>query len=215
MTVASSLFSTPETSPVRFKQITNWIKEEIYVGPLNQQEICQYQSICIPHHIITRSLEAKALMQPGERMTPGPIMGWKQAGGGSVIFWGNILVENVWPCHPSGCYQNTIAVHVQPFMETIFPYGHCPSQQDMLTDSKLKWFRNVWGAQQWVWAVELASNLSRSPSNQPSVESPPHNLQGSKDLLLTCWCQISQHTVQHPWLRPALQVRGTNKILGR
>ncbi|KAK3544994.1 hypothetical protein QTP86_031024 [Hemibagrus guttatus] len=27
-----------------------------------------------------------------------------------------------------------------------------------------------------------------------SMESPPHNLQDLKDLLLTSWCQIPQHT---------------------
>ncbi|KAK3522560.1 hypothetical protein QTP86_023282 [Hemibagrus guttatus] len=28
----------------------------------------------------------------------------------------------------------------------------------------------------------------------PSMEAPPHNLQDLKDLLLTSWCQIPQHT---------------------
>ncbi|KAK3509169.1 hypothetical protein QTP70_020280 [Hemibagrus guttatus] len=96
-------------------------------------------------------------------------------------------------------YLSTVADHVHSFMETVFPDGCGLFQQDNAPCHKAK------TVQEWFDEHNnLASKFPRFQSNRASVgcagqtsrsmETPPRNVQDLKDLLLTSWCQIPQHT---------------------
>ncbi|KAK3570501.1 hypothetical protein QTP86_020077, partial [Hemibagrus guttatus] len=99
-------------------------------------------------------------------------------------------------------YLSNVADHVHPFMETVFPDGCGLFQQDNAQCHKAKMVQE--------WFDEHDNKFEVSP-NSPDLnpiehlwdvldkqarymEAPPRNLQDLKDLLLTSWCQIPQHT---------------------
>ena len=102
-------------------------------------------------------------------------------------------------------YLNIAADHVHPFMETIFPDGCGFFQQDNTPCKKTNMF------QEWFEEHNNKFEVLTWPPNSPdlnpiehlwdvldkqiqSMEAPPCNIQDLKDLLLTSWCQIPQHT---------------------
>ena len=102
-------------------------------------------------------------------------------------------------------YLSIIADHVHPFMEMVFPDGCGLFQEDNTLCNKAKmvqeWFEEHTNE------FEMLTWPPNSPDLNPikhlwdvldkkvrSTEAPPCNLQDLKDLLLTSWCQIPQHT---------------------
>ncbi|KAK3572207.1 hypothetical protein QTP86_026064 [Hemibagrus guttatus] len=142
---------------------------------------------------------------------PGCTMGRRRAGGGSVLLWSMFCWETLGPAvHVDvivtrSTYLSIVADHVHPFMETLFPDGCGLFQQDNAPCHKAEmvqeWFDDHNNQ------FEVLTPPPHSPDLNPiqhlwyvldkqvrSMEAPPHNLQDLKDLLLTSWCQIPQHT---------------------
>lgn len=124
---------------------------------------------------------------------------------------GNVLLGNLGPAiHVDVTLTRTtflsiVADHVHPFMETVFPDGTGLFQQDNAPCHKAKM------VQEWFEEHNNEFKVLTWPPNSPdlnpiehlwdvldkqvrSMEAPPRNLQDLKDLLLTSWCQIPQHT---------------------
>ncbi|KAK3505622.1 hypothetical protein QTP70_021284 [Hemibagrus guttatus] len=102
-------------------------------------------------------------------------------------------------------YLNIVSDHVHPFMETLFPDGCGLFEQDSAPCHKVKMVH------EWFYEHTNQFEVLTWPPNSPdlnpvkhlwdvldkqvrSMEAPLHNLQDLKDLLLTSWCQIPQHT---------------------
>ncbi|KAK3537400.1 hypothetical protein QTP70_008852 [Hemibagrus guttatus] len=102
-------------------------------------------------------------------------------------------------------YLSIVADYVYPFMETVFPDGCGLFQQDNASCHKTKM------VQEWFDEHNNEFEMSTFPSNSTVLdliehlwvaldkpvrimEAPHRNLQDLKDLLLTSWCQIPQHT---------------------
>ena len=138
-------------------------------------------------------------------------MGRSPAGGGSVMLWAMFTWESLGPAihvdvtSTRTTYLSIVADHVHPFMDAIFPDGRGLFQQDNAPCHKAKMVQD--------WFEEHSSEFEvltwppDSPDLNPiehlwdvldeqvrSVEAPPRNLQELKELLLTSWCQIPQHT---------------------
>jgi len=122
-------------------------------------------------------------------------------------------------------YLSIAADHVHPFMETAFPGGCGLFQQENAPCHKAKM------VQEWFEEHNNEFEVLTWPPNSPdlnqiehlwdvlnkqvqSMEAPPRNLQDLKDLLLTSWCQIPQHTFRG-LVECFGSKRGTNTILGR
>ncbi|KAK3568332.1 hypothetical protein QTP86_004231 [Hemibagrus guttatus] len=148
---------------------------------------------------------------PGEHMAPGCTMGRRRAGGGSVLLWSMFCWETLGPAvHVAvtvtrSTYLSIVADHVHPFMETLFPDGCVLFQQDNAPCHKAEM------VQEWFDEHNNQFEVLTLPPNSPdlnpiqhlwdvldkqvrSMEASPHNLQDLKDLQLTSWCQIPQHT---------------------
>ncbi|MCJ8743381.1 hypothetical protein PDJAM_G00093370 [Pangasius djambal] len=160
------------------------------------------------HHVDGR---VRVRCLPGVEMAPGCTMGRRQAGGGSVMLWATFCWETLRPgihvdvtlTRPT--YLNTVADQVHLFMATVFPNGSGLFQQDNAPCLTAKI------VQEWFEEHDKEFKVLTWPPNSPdlnpiehlwdvmdkqgqSMEAPPHNLQDLKDLLLTSWCQIPQHT---------------------
>ncbi|MCI4382883.1 hypothetical protein PGIGA_G00019780 [Pangasianodon gigas] len=100
-------------------------------------------------------------------------------------------------------YLNIVADQVHPFMATVFPNGRGLFQYAPCHTAKI--------VQEWFEEHDKVFKVLIWPPNSPdlnpiehlwdvldkqvqSIEHPPRNLQDLKDLLLTSWCQIPQHT---------------------
>ncbi|KAK3561744.1 hypothetical protein QTP86_012991 [Hemibagrus guttatus] len=144
---------------------------------------------------------------PGEHIAPGCTMGRRRVGGGSVLLWAMFCWETLGPAvHVDvtltrSTYLSIVADHVHPFMETLFPDGCGLFQQDKKAEMVQEWFDEHNNQ------FEVLTPPPNSPDLNPiqhlcdvldmqvrSMEAPPRNLQDLKDLLLTSWCQIPQHT---------------------
>ncbi|KAK3511397.1 hypothetical protein QTP70_007233 [Hemibagrus guttatus] len=125
-------------------------------------------------------------------------------------------------------YLSTVTVYVHPFMETVFPDGCGLFQQDNAPCHKAKM------VQEWFDEHKNKSEMLTWPPNSSdlnpikhlwdvldkqvrSMEAPPCNLEDIKDLLLTSWCQIPQHTFRDlvesmPWVRAVLAAKGPGRL---
>ncbi|KAK3533242.1 hypothetical protein QTP70_013655 [Hemibagrus guttatus] len=160
------------------------------------------------HHV---DVQVCVRLLPGEHMAPGCTMGRRRAGGGSVLLWSVFCWETLGPAvHVDvtvtrSIYLSIVADHVHPFMETLFPDGCVLFQKDNASCHKAKM------VQEWFDDHNNQFVVLTPPPNSPdlnpiqhlwdvldmqvrAMEAPPHNLQDLKDLLLTSWCQIPQHT---------------------
>ncbi|KAK3513336.1 hypothetical protein QTP70_012369 [Hemibagrus guttatus] len=148
---------------------------------------------------------------PGEHMPPGCTMGRRRAGGDSVLLWSMFYWETLGPAvHVDvnvtrSTYLSIVADHVHPFMETLFPDGCGLFQQDNAPCHKAEmlqeWFDDHNNQFEELTPPPNSPDLNPVQrlwdvldKQMPSMEAPPHNLQDLKDLLLTSWCQIPQHT---------------------
>ncbi|KAK3557200.1 hypothetical protein QTP70_026141, partial [Hemibagrus guttatus] len=114
-----------------------------------------------------------------EHMAPECTMGRRQAGGGSVMLWAMFCWETLGsaihvdqdnaPCHKAKMVQEWFDEHNNQFEVSTWP----PNSPD------LNPIENLWDV------------LDKQVQ---SMEASPRNLQDLKDLLLTSWCQIPQHT---------------------
>ncbi|MCI4388573.1 hypothetical protein PGIGA_G00087550 [Pangasianodon gigas] len=164
---------------------------------------------------------------PGEEMAPGCTMGRRQAGRGSVMLWAMFCWETLGPViHVDvtltrTIYLNIAADQVHPFMATVFPNGSGLFQQDNAPCHSAKI------VQAWFEEHDKEFRVLTWPPNYPdvnlidhlwdvldkqvwSMEAPPHKLHDLKDLLLTSWCQIPQHTFRGlvesmPWRLRAVE----------
>ncbi|KAK3535325.1 hypothetical protein QTP70_007940 [Hemibagrus guttatus] len=101
-------------------------------------------------------------------------------------------------------YLSIAADHVHPFMETLFPDGCGLFQQDNAPCHKAEMVQEWFDDHNNQFEVLTPPNSPDLNPIQnlwdvldkqvPSMEAPPHNLLDLKDLLLTSWCQIPQHT---------------------
>ncbi|KAK3532871.1 hypothetical protein QTP70_001156 [Hemibagrus guttatus] len=177
------------------------------------------------HHVVCVRL------LPGEHMAPGRTMGRSRAGGGSVLLWSMFCWETLGPTvHVDvtvtrSTYLSIAADHVHPFMETLFPDGCGLFQQDNAPCHKAEMVQE--GFDDHNTQFEVLTWPPNSPDLNPiqhlwdvldkqvrSMEARPHNLQDLKDLLLTSWCQIPQHTFRDlvesmpRWVRTVLAAKG-------
>ncbi len=105
------------------------------------------ESYFLLHHVDGR---VRVRHLTGEHMAPGCTMGRRQAGGGSVMLWamlswetlGHAFHVDVTLTHTT--YLSIVEDHLNPFMETDFPGGCGPFQQDNAPCYKVKitqeWF---------------------------------------------------------------------------
>ncbi|KAK3553900.1 hypothetical protein QTP70_012922 [Hemibagrus guttatus] len=125
---------------------------------------------------------------------------------------GNVLLGNLGSCHihvdvtlTRTTYLSIVADHVHTFMETVFPDGCGLFQRDNAPCHKAKML------QEWFDEHNNEFEELTPPPNSPdlnpierlwdvldkqvpSMEAQSLNLQEVKDLLLTSWCQLPQHT---------------------
>ena len=116
-------------------------------------------------------------------------------------------------------YLSTVADHVHPFMEPVFPEGCGLFQQDNAQCHKAKMVQE--------WFEEVVTWPPNSSDINPikhlwdvldkqvrSTEVSPRNLQDLRDLLLTSWYQIPQHKFRGlvesmpQWVRAVLAAKG-------
>ncbi|KAK3528676.1 hypothetical protein QTP70_007720 [Hemibagrus guttatus] len=154
---------------------------------------------------------AQAPRDPRIDRIRGCTMGRRRAGGGSVLLWKMFCWETLGPAvHVDvtvtrSTYLSIVADHVHSFMETLFPDGCGLFQQDNAPCHKAEM------VQEWFDDHNNQFEMLTPPPNSPdlnpiqhlwdvldkqvrSMKVPPRNLQDLKDLLLTSWCQIPQHT---------------------
>ncbi|KAK3533885.1 hypothetical protein QTP70_033007 [Hemibagrus guttatus] len=153
---------------------------------------------------------------PGKHMAPACTMGRRRAGGGSLMLWAMFCWETLGPAiHGDvtltrSTYLSIVTDHVHPFMETVFPDGCGLFQQDNAPCHKAEmvqeWFDEHTNQFELTWPpnspdLNPAQHLWDVLDKQVrSMEAPPCNLEDLKDLLLTSWCQIPQHTFRGPCL---------------
>ncbi|KAK3541531.1 hypothetical protein QTP86_029169 [Hemibagrus guttatus] len=112
-------------------------------------------------------------------MAPGCTMGRRRAGGGGVMLWAMFCWESLGP-----------AIHVDV---TLTRSTYLFADQEWFDEHNNQFEVLTWPPNspdlnpvQHLWDV--------LDKQVPTMETPPHNLQDLKDLLLTSWCQIPQHT---------------------
>jgi len=141
---------------------------------------------------------------------------------------GNVLLGNLGSCHPCGCYFDTyhLPKHCcRPCTPFHGKSGCDLFHQDNAPCHKAKML------QEWFEEHNIEFEVLNWPPSSPdlnpiehlwdvlnkqvrSMEAPPHNLQDLKDLLLTSWCQIPQHTFRSlvesmpRWVRAVLAAKG-------
>ena len=199
----------PMLTPVHRRKRQQWAREHQNWTTEQWKKVAwSDESRFLLHHVDGR---VRVRRFPGEHMAPGCTMGRRQAGGGSVMLWAMFCWETLGPAiHVDvtltrTTYLSIVADHVHPFMETVFPGGCGLFQQDNAPCHKAKM------VQEWFEEHNNEFEVLTWPPNSPdlnpiehlwdvlnkqvrSMEAPPRNLQDLKDLLLTSWCQIPQHT---------------------
>ena len=148
---------------------------------------------------------------PGEHMGPGCTMGRGQTSSGSAMLWAMFCWETSGPAiHVDvtltcTTWLSIVADHVHPFMEAVFPDGCGLFQQDNepQNNNGSGWFEELNNEFEMLTWPPNSPDLNQIKHlwdvlDKPvrSMAAPPHNLQDLKDLLLTSWCQIPQHTLR-------------------
>ena len=199
----------PMLTPVHHRKCQQWAHEHQNWTTEQWKKVAwSDESHFLLHHVDGR---VRVRLLPGEHMAPGCTMGRRQAGGGSVMLWAMFCWETLGPAiHVDVTltritYLSIVADHVHPFMETVFTSGCGLFQQDNAPCHKAKM------VQEWFEEHNNEFEVLTWPPNSPdlnpiehlwdvlnkqvrSKEALPRNLQDLKDLLLTSWCQIPQHT---------------------
>ncbi|KAK3562823.1 hypothetical protein QTP86_010397 [Hemibagrus guttatus] len=150
---------------------------------------------------------------------------------GIVMLWAMFCWETLGPAiHvyvtlTRTTYLSIVADHVHPFMETLFPDVCGLFQQDNAPCHKAKML------QEWFDEHNNEFEVLTCPPNSPdlnpiqhlwdvldkqvrSMKAAPRNLQDFKDLLLTSWCQIPQHTFRDLVESMPQQVRAVSAAKG-
>ncbi|KAK3538082.1 hypothetical protein QTP70_028642 [Hemibagrus guttatus] len=199
----------PILTPVHCRKHQQWAREGQNWTTEQWKKVAWSDELRFLLHHVDGRVHVRLL--PGEHMAPGCTMGRRQDGGGSVLLWSMFCWETLGPAvHVDviltrSTYLSIAADHVHPFMETLFPDGCGLFQQDNALCHKAEM------VQEWFDDHNNQFEVLTPPPNSPdlnsiqllwdvldkqvrSMESPPHNLQDLKVLLLTSWCQIPQHT---------------------
>uniref|UniRef100_A0A8P4K6M0 Transposable element Tc1 transposase n=1 Tax=Dicentrarchus labrax TaxID=13489 RepID=A0A8P4K6M0_DICLA len=196
--------TVPMLARVHCQKRLQWAHEHQNWTTEQWKKVAWSDESCFLLHYVDGRVRVRRL--PG----PGCTMGRIQAGKNSVMLWAMFCWETLGPAiHVDALtcttYLSTVADHVHSFMETVFPDGSGLFQQDNVPCHKAKMVQE--------WFVEHNNEFKvltwppDSPDLNPmehlwdvldkqvrSMEAPPNNLQDLKDLLLTSWCQIPQHT---------------------
>ncbi|KAK3529377.1 hypothetical protein QTP70_029484, partial [Hemibagrus guttatus] len=130
------------------------------------------------HHVAGR---VRVRRLPGEHMAPGCSMGKRQVGRGSVMLWAMFYWETLGSAiHVDVTLTRSTYLSIVADHEWFYEHNN---QFEVLTwppnSPDLNPIEHLW---------DVLNKQVRS------MESPPYDLQDLKDLLLTSWCQIPQHT---------------------
>lgn len=137
------------------------------------------------------------------RGTPGTRMHYRKASR-HVMLWAMFCWKTLGPAiHVNLTFTHPTCLSIVPLMETVFPDGRGLFLQDNASCHKAKWFRNG------LWSTTTSLRSLFAVQNSPDLNPITHlwdvlnklsnlNLQDLKDLLLTSWRQIPQHTFRGP-----------------
>ncbi|KAK3531598.1 hypothetical protein QTP70_024987 [Hemibagrus guttatus] len=165
----------PMLTPVHHRKHQQWTREHQNWTIEQWKKVDWSDESCfLLHHVDDR---VRVHHLPGEHMAPGCTMGRRRAGEGSVMLWAMFCCETLGPAiHVDvtltlTTYLSIIADSVHPFMETALTWP--PNSPDLSP------IEHLW---------DVLDKQVRS------LEASSCNLHDLKDLLLTSWCQVPQHT---------------------